>query len=185
MSTKTNMNLQNWLEQRYDDLCSKYQKQKFEMEEVASLFNKKYQHNKDEVSAILSELRKAGRIKTALNPDDNRKRIYQMILPEEIISDQLSVTGKELTRSELYGLLKKAADLIRTRVDYKFILVLLFYKRVSDKWQDAFEREYKKALKDGLSEEEASVEAGDSSYHDFDLLQDFLWENLRKDVNTL
>jgi len=185
MSTKTNMKLQNWLEQRYDDLCSKFQKNEFEMEEVAGLFKKKYQHNKDEVSAILSELRKAGRIKTALNPEDNRKRIYQMILPEEIISDQLSVNGKELTRSELYGLLKKAADLIRTRVDYKFILVLLFYKRVSDKWQDEYEREYKKALKDGLSEEEASAEAADSSYHDFDLPQDSLWENLRKDVNTL
>ncbi len=185
MSTKTNMNMQNWLELRYEYLCSQFKKNEFSMDEVAKLFDKKYQQNKDEVSAILSELRKAGRIKTALNPDDNRKRIYQMILPEEIILDQLSTNGKELTRSELEGLLKKAADLIRTRVDYKFILVLLFYKRVSDKWQDEYAREYKKAIKDGLSEEDASKEAADSSYHDFDLPQDYLWENLRKDVTTL
>ncbi len=185
MSNNTNMNLQNWLEQRYNDLCSNFENNKFKMEEVAKLFNKKYQHNKDEVSAVLSELRKAGRIKTSLDPEDNRKRIYQMILPEEIISEQLSVTDKELTRSELEGLLKKAADLIRTRVDYKFILVLLFYKRVSDKWKDEFEKEYKKAKKDGLSEEDAKKEAADSSYHDFDLPQDYLWDNLRKDVSTL
>jgi len=179
------INLQNWLEQRYEDLCSRFNKNEFNMNEVSKLFDEKYQHNKDEVSAVLSELRKAGRIITSLEPSDNRKRIYKMVLPEEIISEQLSVNGRELTRSELEGLLKKAADLIRTRVDYKFILVLLFYKRVSDKWQDEFDREYKKALKDGLSEEDASKEAADSSYHDFDLPQDCLWENLRKDVSTL
>jgi len=39
----------------------------------------------------------------------------------------------KLTRNDIEGILKKAADLIRTRVDYKFILILLFLKRISDK----------------------------------------------------
>lgn len=56
-------------------------------------------------------------------------------------------------------MLKKAADLIRTRVNYTFILVLLFYKRISDKWEIEYEKAYREALEDGLSEEEAREEA--------------------------
>jgi type I restriction enzyme M protein len=39
---------------------------------------------------------------------------------------------KGITREELNSLVDKAADIIRTATDYKFILVLLFLKRVSD-----------------------------------------------------
>jgi len=85
-----------------------------------------------------------------------------------------------LTRGDIEALLKKAADLIRTRVDYTFILVLLFYKRISDKWIIEYEKAYKEALEDGLSEEEAREEAKSSIYHDFDLPEEFLWENIRK-----
>jgi type I restriction enzyme M protein len=41
---------------------------------------------------------------------------------------------RRVTRDELNGLVDKAADLIRTAVDYKFILVLLFLKRLNDLW---------------------------------------------------
>lgn len=71
---------------------------------------------------------------------------------------------EQLTRGELETLLKAAADLIRTRVDYTFILVLLFYKRISDKWELEFEEAYKEALEDGFSEEEARAEAQNSIY---------------------
>jgi len=40
--------------------------------------------------------------------------------------------SRRLTRNELNSLVDKAADLIRTAVDYKFILVLLFLKRLND-----------------------------------------------------
>jgi len=93
--------------------------------------------------------------------------------------------GKELTREELERLLKKAADLIRTRVDYEFILILLFLKRISDKWEIEYEEAYREALADGLSEEEARKEAEASVFHDFDLPKESLWENLRKDVVRL
>jgi len=92
---------------------------------------------------------------------------------------------EQLTRENLEGLLKKAADLIRTRVDYKFILILLFLKRISDKWELEFKQAYEEALRDGLSEEEAREEAKSSVYHDFDLPEEFLWDNIRKDVNML
>jgi type I restriction enzyme M protein len=83
-------------------------------------------------------------------------------------------------------LLKKAADIIRTRVSYEFILILLFLKRLSDKW----ETEYKEAVeilkKEGLSEEEAKEEAKNPAYHyGLDFPEEFLWDNIRKDVERL
>lgn len=42
---------------------------------------------------------------------------------------QHALLPKKVTREELNSLVDKAADLIRTAVDYKFILVLLFLKR--------------------------------------------------------
>lgn len=45
---------------------------------------------------------------------------------------QRQLTPKTVTRDELNSLVDKAADLIRTAVDYKFILVLLFLKRMND-----------------------------------------------------
>lgn len=35
----------------------------------------------------------------------------------------------------MISLVDRAADLVRTGVDYKFILVLLFLKRLNDQWQ--------------------------------------------------
>ncbi|MGD0919047.1 MAG: class I SAM-dependent DNA methyltransferase [Thermodesulfobacteriota bacterium] len=103
----------------------------------------------------------------------------------EIISDTLTVSKSQLSRGDLESLLKGAADLIRTRVDYTFILVLLFYKRISDKWELEFEKAYKEALADGLKEEEARQEAKYSIYHDFDISEELLWEQIRKDPARL
>jgi type I restriction enzyme M protein len=86
-----------------------------------------------------------------------------------------------LTRSELDGILKKAADLIRTRVDYTFILLLLFYKRMSDKWKIDFQKTFNELLREGFSKQEALREAQAPIYHDLDIPEEFLWENLRKD----
>jgi len=40
--------------------------------------------------------------------------------------------SKPPSRDELNALIDKAADIIRTAVDYKFILVLLLLKRMND-----------------------------------------------------
>lgn len=92
---------------------------------------------------------------------------------------------KEINREALNRILKQAADLIRTRVDYKYILILLFLKRISDKWELEFENAFKKATSKGLNEKEAEEEAKDSVWHDFDLPEEYLWENIRKDVSKL
>jgi type I restriction enzyme M protein len=175
------MVITRWLETRYSVLLSTFRDKPFTYANaVATLRDEK----RESVKVILSELRKAGRLKVQPDPSDARKKLYTLKSVKEILTED--ITGKgELTRVDLEGLLKKAADLIRTRVDYKFILILLFLKRISDKWELEFEAAYREAHKDGLSEKEAREEAKSGVYHDFDLPDEFLWDSVRKDVNRL
>ena len=174
-----------WVEKRYNTLWKAFGSFPFGLDDAAKVLEEKRKNHRGQVPVILSELRKAGWIHTDFDPDDARKRIYRLKSPKEVIGEIFSIKKDRLGRSEIEGLLKKAADLIRTRVDYKFILILLFLKRISDKWELEFGKTYREALADGLTEEQARVEAKNSAYHDFDLPEEFLWENIRKDVSTL
>ena len=48
-----------------------------------------------------------------------------------------------------------------------------------------FEEAYKEAKADGLSEQDAKAEAKRGEYHLFNLPEEYLWENLRKNVSGL
>lgn len=174
-----------WLEKRHDTLWESFKHLSFRFEDAANILKEKNQDSDDQVNVFLAELRKKGWLTVEFDPEDARKRIYKLKSKKEIISQLLSINKDQLTRGDLEALLKKAADLIRTRVDYTFILALLFYKRISDKWDMEFERAYKEALEDGLSEEEAKEEAKNSIYHDFDIPEEDLWEKIRKDPSRL
>ncbi len=169
-----------WLESRYNKLWNSFRDKKFTRDEAVSVL-KELKDDGSTVNVILSELRKTDRLVSESDAQDARKSIYQL----KGMLDTLKIDSKLLTRSDIESLLKKSADLIRTRVDYKFILILLFLKRISDKWEKEYDDAYNEALKSGLSEKEAKEEAEDSVYHDFDLPEEFLWESIRKDVNKL
>jgi type I restriction enzyme M protein len=177
--------LPTWIEKRYKYLWEGFKESSFRFEDAAKILKDKMRDDERQVNVFLSELRKGGWLEVKLDPEDARKRIYKLKSSEEIISETLSVSKNQLTRSDLESLLKGAADLIRTRVDYAFILVLLFYKRISDKWEMEFEKAYKEAVEDGLKEGEARDEAKNSIYHDFDISEELLWENIRKDPARL
>lgn len=170
-----------WLDRRYDFLWNSFQESTFRFEDAASILMEKSHDPREQINVILSELRKGGMLKVEFDPEDTRKRIYKLKSKKDIIADTLAIEKKTLTRSDLESLLKSAADLIRTRVDYTFILVLLFYKRISDKWEMEYEDAYKEAIADGFNAEEAKKEAKNSIYHDFDISEDLLWESIRKD----
>lgn len=176
--------LPKWLKNRYSLMWSAFQDKEFHREEAAKLLQEQNKDDEKVMGTVLSELKKAGWLGIKLDPEDARKSLYQLKAESEIIRSVLSI-GQKLTRNDIEGLLKKAADLIRTRVDYKFILILLFLKRISDKWEIEFEDARKDALKAGLSEDEAREEAKNSVYHDFNLPEEYLWENIRKDVAGL
>jgi type I restriction enzyme M protein len=177
--------IQKWLERRYQSLREEFGDHPFQFEDAARVLKEKYHDGEGEANTVLFELRKGGLLEITPHPEDARKRIYRLKSIREVITETLPLIENKLTRGDLETLLKKAADLIRTRVDYTFILVLLFYKRISDKWEMEFEQAYKEALADGLSEEEAKEEAKNSIYHDFDIPEEFLWEKIRKDPARL
>ena len=175
----------NWLEKRHDTLWEVFRHSPFRFEEGATILKEKNQDSEDQVNVFLAELRKKGWLTVEFDLQDTRKRIYKLKSKDEIVSELLSVKKDQLTRADLETLLKRAADLIRTRVDYTFILALLFYKRISDKWEMELEQAYKEALEDGLSEEEAREEAKNSIYHDFDIPEEYLWERIREDPSRI
>jgi len=177
------MKLRKWLENHYKLLWTKFGKRPFRYEDAYSLLKEEpIKDSKEQVNVALSELRKAGLLEVEMDPDDARKKIYALKSTVEFISETLNFEESQLSRSDLEALLKKAADLIRTRVDYTFILVLLFYKRICDKWNMEFEKAKKEALDDGLSDEEAEFEAQQSMYHDFDIPEGYRWDDIRKET---
>lgn len=180
-----NLYLPKWLEKRYQALWQEYGESPFRFEDAFNVLKRDFVDSEEQVNVVLSELRKKGWLKAEFDPEDARKRIYTLERSDKIISQFLAINETELSRSELEALLKRAADLIRTRVDYTFILFLLFYKRISDKWEIEFETAFNEAISDGMTEEEAREEASKSLYHDFDIETDLLWENIRKDPARL
>ena len=99
---------------------------------------------------------------------------------------QQTLFPKKVTRDELNSLVDRAADLIRTAVDYKFILVLLFLKRLNDLWKVEKERFKKRLIEEaGLPEKEAEEEAEKGDFYTFDIPKEFLWDNITKDVKNL
>jgi len=91
----------------------------------------------------------------------------------------------KVTRDEINRALKKAADLIRTRVDYKYILILLFLKRLSDKWELEFKNAVETLKERGVSEDKIKDLAKDESFYSFRYPEEYTWRQLRADINNL
>jgi type I restriction enzyme M protein len=173
-----NRDIADWVRRRYEILWEAFGGSTFRFEDAAKVLMDRNKDAWEQVPVFLSELRKAGLLLVESDVRDARQKLYRLRNEDEAFKETLG-------RGEIDGLLKRAADLIRTRVDYKFILILLFLKRISDKWEMEFDEAYREALADGLSEEEARAEAKRDEYHLFNLPEEFLWENLRKDVSGL
>jgi type I restriction enzyme M protein len=97
----------------------------------------------DNVYKVLSPLMKAGLLRDAGKAPDGRT-LYQIVVERE-------AEAKMPSKDEVLKLLKSAADIIRTAVSYESILLLLFYKVVSDKW----ERIASKYVTEGYTPEQA------------------------------
>jgi type I restriction enzyme M protein len=173
-----------WYYSRYEKLWSVFGSRRFTREEALEALKRIEgdAFSDDSLNVLLSELRKAGLLAVEADVLDARRKIYMLKSPKKL-SDFL--VEKDLSRADLESLMKRAADLIRTRVDYEFILILLFLKHVSDKWVVEYKRAYEEALKDGLSPEEADKEARSEVYHDFVLTDECLWDNIRKEPTRL
>ena len=74
----------NWLLQRYAVLYRKYKDKEFTFKEAMKTIK---EDDKVYASMVLSELRKSGWIEIKINPDDARKRIYKLVMPEVAIEN--------------------------------------------------------------------------------------------------
>ncbi|MEM1582063.1 MAG: class I SAM-dependent DNA methyltransferase [Candidatus Bathyarchaeia archaeon] len=176
--------VQSWVLSRYERLWSAFGDRRFTRDEAVEVL-KRFEgaaFSEDSMNVLLSEMRRAGLLVVEADLFDARRKIY-MLRPPQRLSELLP--KEDLTRADLEALMKRAADLIRTRVDYDFILILLFLKRVSDKWVVEYNQAYQEALADGLSPDEADKEARSAVYHDFVLTDECLWDNIRRDPNRL
>jgi type I restriction enzyme M protein len=140
-----------WIDRRYRLLWGAFGDKTFRFEDAAKVLKEKNKDIEEQVPVFLSQLRKAGFLSAEADARDARQKLYKLHSREAKIAEKLG-------RGDIDALLNRAADLIRTRVDYKFILILLFMKRISDKWELEYETAYKEALADGLTEEEAKAE---------------------------
>ncbi|MEM4615901.1 MAG: class I SAM-dependent DNA methyltransferase [Archaeoglobaceae archaeon] len=91
--------------------------------------------------------------------------------------------GSSPTRDELIRALKAGADYIRGGVDYKVLLLFLFYKVLSDKWLKAVE-DYKK---EGYTQTKAYLLANETHYILFDEEEQKLltWHEVMKKRETI
>jgi len=168
-----NNSLPDWIKKRYFFLWEKFKEKPFEFEEAVSALKEGYEDSEEQTKLILSELKRAGFLKTKSKPQDRREKIYRL---KDIFN-----SSAVLDRDKLTNVLKTAADIIRTRVDYTFILLLLFYKAVSDRWEKEFQEKKEELTKEGLEPAEAVREATQPYYHTFYLKPELLWKELRKD----
>ncbi len=168
------MALKPWIQRRYEYLLENFGEEEFGREDAYNLLKEKFGDEKEEVSRILSDIKKEGLLKERVDIQDRRVKIYRLVRRRE-----------EFTRGDLESIMKKAADLIRTRVDYKYILILLFLKRMSDKWKEEYQRKVEELVEEGIPREIAEEEAKRPDFHSFALPEEFLWDEIRKDVNKL
>jgi type I restriction enzyme M protein len=117
----------------------------------------------DNVYKVLSPLMKAGLLKE-VGKSPNGRALYQFVV-------QGNIGSKTPSKDEVLRLLKSAADVIRTAVPYESILLLLFYKVISDKWEAIAERE----IANGLSKDEAYSIANDEYIRLYDEREDKLY----------
>jgi len=132
--------LENWVKKRYIILERNFGSRPFTLSEAEEVL-KKAGIETGSVKELMSLLVKHGLAKATRNQLDMRVSLYQFVYPQE----------REVTRDKLFRTLKAAADLIRGGIDYKVLLVFLFYKVVSDKWMDRV----KKSLVEGVTETQA------------------------------
>ena len=133
----------SWVREYFFILYREFKDKPFTAEEAQRTFFKAGR-SLENVFKVLGPLQRAGLVQEAGRLPDG-KALYRILLREDDV--------KAPNKDEVFRLLKSAADVIRTAVRYESILLLLFYKVVSDKWESIALEEMSK----GYVQEEAYV----------------------------
>ncbi|MGC8593887.1 MAG: N-6 DNA methylase, partial [Nitrososphaeria archaeon] len=169
--------LEEWAKIRYLILVEKLGDKEFTTEEAEDILYKQGM-KLENIGKLFSALRDAGLILVKENPQDSRKNIYRFKLLA--VTKQVS---KKIDKGELLRLLKRAADLIRTAVDYRILLLFLFYKSISDRYNKIAEG-YRSQ---GYGERESYVLANSEYIKLYDEEENklYTWHEVTKSVDTI
>ena len=115
-------NFDPWIRIRYRILLEEFGNREFTSKDVEEIL-KKHRKELANVREFLGKLCKDGFLGCR---EEGKRKVYWI--------KQLKLEEKVVARDEIIKTMKMGADLIRGRVDYKNLLVLLFYKALSDKW---------------------------------------------------
>jgi len=133
--------VENWIKERYIVLVKELGNKPFRLEDAEKVL-KKYDLGIENVKELLAELRKKGLLDVEKDQQDFRRSIYRFLFVDP---------KTKPTQDKLINSLKAAADYIRGGVDYKVLLVFLFYKALSDKWLAQVDR----YMKEGFTKTQA------------------------------
>lgn len=143
--------LDDWAFRRYIVLAEEFGDKEFTVSDVEEVLKRK-NLQLENVNKLLSLLRREDLVAVKEDPTDFRRSIYRLKL---LTAREVKPVGKD----DLIRLLKNGADLIRTTVDYKTLLLFLFYKTISDKWHSLADRYIKE-----YHEEEKAYLLANSEY---------------------
>lgn len=164
----------SWVREYFFILYREFRDKSFTVEEFRNVLVK-VGRSIDNVYKVLSPLMKVGLVRQVSSSRDSRT-LYQIVIQR---NDGVRVPSKD----EVLRLLKSAADIIRTAVSYECILLLLFYKVVSDKWEVIAS----KYVAEGFNEEQA-YELANNEYlilYDIDTKQLLTWKEVVRRYETI
>lgn len=164
--------VENWVKQRYIILAREFGNKPFRLEDAEKALRKAGIETGN-VKELLSILRKKALLKVEKDPEDFRRSIYRFFIEKSVSP----------TRDKLFRSLKSGADLIRGGVDYKVLLLFLFYKALSDKWNALVD----KFISEGKTRTQAYLLANRKYYVLYDENEQRLltWHEVTKSRETL
>ena len=163
--------MENWVKKRLALLIDKLDHKPFLFVDAEEVLKEAFGDDTATVKKVLSELQREGVLEVRAVEADKRKKVYRILVKENI--------SELVTRGELDTLLKTASNLIRNRVDYTFLLVLLFYKAISDKWRFQYEETLRKLIEEqGIPREFAEELAQSEIYQAFTIPEGYLWQDI-------
>jgi type I restriction enzyme M protein len=174
--------LDEWARKRYFVLVNELTGKRFTVEDVDNVL-RKHGLGLENVGKLLSSLIDAGLVEANTDPHDARRKTYSLSLVTYRSAPTLAGMAKPVGRDELIRLLKSGADLIRTAVDYKTLLLFLFFKSISDKWNSIVQ----KYRREEFSEEEAYILANSEYLALYDEVGKklYTWNEVTERANTI
>ncbi len=163
----------SWVRDYFFILYREMKDKQFTAEDAQRVFSRAGR-SIDNVFKVLSPLQKAGLLKDAGRLPDGRT-LYRIVTQAS--------TMKTPSKDEVLRLLKSAADIIRTAVPYESILLLLFYKVVSDKWEAIVNAE----IANGHHQEEAYILANNNYIKLYDVRENklYTWREISRSEESI